>query len=106
MGTTASYLQPCDEDAQNSPTKLKPSSPDDTSSGKWFQLCSILCILDVFSANHSRTVAVILIKLRQQKLIQRASPAQVGKYQMTEKINRYMWYVRKHSDFQRMHLFK
>lgn len=34
MGTTASYLQPCDEDAQNSPTKLKPSSPDDTSSGK------------------------------------------------------------------------
>lgn len=28
MGTTASYLQPCDEDAQSFTTKLKPSSTD------------------------------------------------------------------------------
>lgn len=33
MGTTASYLQPCDEDAQNFTTKLKSPSPDNTSSG-------------------------------------------------------------------------
>lgn len=33
MGTTASYLQPWDEDAQNSTTKLKSYSPDNTLPG-------------------------------------------------------------------------